>query len=1419
MDALKAATNDIAKMSVFSEFSVNLIIGTVFIIFVFMALYVLRRSFRKKDIVEVPNEAPVSPKPRFRKRDKMIFYGKKYLRKMKQLSQPKDEGYRRTMRKRQKVMFNFGKELLRFDDNEPERLLKHPPAAFLEADSAEVDINEPRLPPEVVYMLKSVRVFGHFEKPLFFELCKYIQTKFVPANALLFRPGQTDDSIYVVQSGKLCVSIIEKDGTEICMKEVPQGESIYSVLSILDILAGYPMAIPQICCRAVVDTHVLRLPGKAFQTVFEQHPDSLVRVVQIIMVRLQQVTFMALHNFLGLSYELIASNPGSHRRPSIYGITSNTMKGKRCEPAEDQAKTQNNVPMQDTGGVKDAVKTQPLTSESAVGIPKDKVDNAGEPRGILGKEGSKSIPIKKPLHRSVSFTEPEHEPKVEKQIGRCKSAATLESMAGTGHETENLSDIILALSDFDAALGRARVPTIPESPSRSAMFDLELSDNEASPTSLEGRFDFPCTSVSEDVSKQFLTMDPEEEDKMMKTAASEIAKSLDLPDSSILEGILSIASIPSGTVLMKQADADCSLYFVVTGSLEVTQKSLNGDQEYHLYTALPGEFVGVLSVITGEPSFFNVKATKQCHVVIISKANFYSVIRQKPRVVLNVAHSLTCHLSPFLRQIDYALDWMHVEAGRAVYRQGEQSNCIYIVLNGRLRSVVTLSNGKKELDREAGRGELVGVVEVLTQAPRATTVHAIRDTELAVLPDGLLNTIKRHFPQVVTRLIHLLGERLLGQYRRSYTRSETLLENHLPVDNQIFGGSNLGTVAIIPASEDVPLSNFSFELSLALHSIGPTLLLTSSLVHSRLGNSALDSMNEYRLSSWLGQQEDLHRIVLYQADTFMSAWTKRCIRQADIIVIVGVADNTPTVGELEMQLENIGVRSQKELILLHHEDATAGFRISHTVDWLNARGWICAHHHVRCPKKIFGRRPLSEKYAHDPSSYPTPERNSDFSRLARRLTGTSIGLILGGGGARGLSHVGVIKALEEAGIPIDMVGGTSMGSFVGAAYAESGDVTKMCQKVREWSMDMTSLFKKILDLTYPFTSMFSGSGFNASIRSTFGERQIEDMLLPYYCITTDITSSRMRVHTDGCLWRYVRASMSLSGYLPPLCDPKDGHLLLDGGYVNNLPADVMKTMGAQTIIAIDVGSEDPDDLTNYGDQLSGWWLLWNKWNPFAETVKIPDMAEIQSRLAYVSCVRQLAEVKESSYCEYIRPPIDRFKTLEFGRFDEIVDVGYHHGKTVFSGWIKGNRLPEILREHPSRSHMTHAYAATAQPPAKMTSSTTFTNLAEQISRIEPPHPHDWLPYSSSEGMLSNGSSIGHHMFSASEDDDEDEDVEAIVRMRPRTGSLSEHEDLLALKARARAQAVIRHQLQEAGYDSDDTHLRRRMTPLGVHSEP
>lgn len=91
------------------------------------------------------------------------------------------------------------------------------------------------------------------------------------------------------------------------------------------------------------------------------------------------------------------------------------------------------------------------------------------------------------------------------------------------------------------------------------------------------------------------------------------------------------------------------------------------------------------------------------------------------------------------------------------------SDCTYIVLSGRLRSVITHHDGKKELVGEYGRGDLVGIVETLTQNSRGTTVMAVRDTELAKLPEGLLNAIKLKFPMVVSRLINLLGHRILGK--------------------------------------------------------------------------------------------------------------------------------------------------------------------------------------------------------------------------------------------------------------------------------------------------------------------------------------------------------------------------------------------------------------------------------------------------------------------------------------------------------------------------------------------------------------------------------------------------------------------------------------------------------------------------------
>lgn len=713
----------------------------------------------------------------------------------------------------------------------------------------------------------------------------------------------------------------------------------------------------------------------------------------------------------------------------------------------------------------------------------------------------------------------------------------------------------------------------------------------------------------------------------------------------------------------------------------------------------PGGLSGYIGAIASYRSFTDVTAKTDVYVGFLPRASLERIAERYPIVLLTLAKRLTSVLPRLILHIDFALEWVQVNAGQVIHHQGDESDAIYIVLNGRLRSVLEKPDGKMRVLGEYGQGESVGELEVMTESTRPATLHAIRDTELAKFPRTLFNSLAQEHPGITIQISKLIAQRMRDLV------DDPLAEKGAEPANA--GGVktatstvNLRTVAILPVTAGVPVVEFGNRLLNALHQIGVTNGVTSlnqAAILNHLGRHAFSKMGKLKLSQYLADLEEKYGMVLYIADTNVNApWTQTCITQADCILLVGLAEGSPAIGEYERFLLGMKTTARKELVLLHVERyCPPGV----TRQWLKNRMWINGgHHHIQMAFRLttepahpqakrFGtvlkqrvqvlqaeiQKYTSRRVRQTPLYSAQTPYKGDFHRLARRLCGKSVGLVLGGGGARGIAHVGVIKALEEAGIPIDIVGGTSIGSFIGALYARDADVVPMYGRAKKFSGRMGSIWRFALDLTYPSASYTTGHEFNRGIFKTFGDTQIEDFWLEFYCNTTNISKSRPEYHSSGYVWRYVRASMTLAGLIPPLCD--EGSMLLDGGYIDNLTVAHMKGLGADVIFAVDVGSIDDNTPQVYGDSLSGFWALLNRWNPFSSSPNPPTLSEIQARLAYVSSIDNLERAKTTPGCLYMRPPIDRYATLDFGKFDEIYQVGYAYGKQFLERLKNEGSLP------------------------------------------------------------------------------------------------------------------------------------------------
>jgi predicted acylesterase/phospholipase RssA len=387
-----------------------------------------------------------------------------------------------------------------------------------------------------------------------------------------------------------------------------------------------------------------------------------------------------------------------------------------------------------------------------------------------------------------------------------------------------------------------------------------------------------------------------------------------------------------------------------------------------------------------------------------------------------------------------------------------------------------------------------------------------------------------------------------------------------------------------------------------------------------------------------------HSVVLYAADPNDSAWTRRCLRQADLILIVADAADAAAPEPFEQRATDGRPSATTELVLVHEDDLSH----SGTIEWLRQRS-VAGHHHVHA-----GRR-------------------ADVDRLARFVVGAAVGVAFSGGGARGFAHLGVLKALAEAAIPVDAIGGSSMGAIVAAQYAAGFDLDAMIElNGRSFAGSDLS------DLTIPTVALRRGRSTVRRLSRMFGDRQIEDLPLRYFCVSSDLTRASVRVHDRGPLWLWTRASCAIPGLVPPI--PFEGSLLVDGGLLNNLPADVMRQRCSGTVIGVNV-TPTVDLATDAppAAEMSGWPLLRQMIVPHTGVRPFPNIAQILSRTVFVSSVRDAEE--QARHCDlYLQPPIDGIGMGDFAAIDRIVDAGYRHAQARIAEWQTRSRQDSAAHE-------------------------------------------------------------------------------------------------------------------------------------------
>ena len=557
---------------------------------------------------------------------------------------------------------------------------------------------------------------------------------------------------------------------------------------------------------------------------------------------------------------------------------------------------------------------------------------------------------------------------------------------------------------------------------------------------------------------------------------------------------------------------------------------------------------------------------------------------------------------------------MALRRGDVLVRQGEPSDSLYFVVSGRFSVHV---DGAAGPIAEIGQGQPIGEVGFFAGLPRTATVIALRDASVVAFT-------RERFDQAGEALADLREAIIVALARR-------LSHNNQPVRSR----PAVRTIAILPAGGTTIPQDFVASLHREFGATGLTAFLHAGDVAARFPLRAAD---DGIVSDWLNSLEAAFEFVFYVADHEVTEWTRKCVRQADAVLLVAAAGATTALNAGEQFAFSVHAAPARRLVLLHPRRTAT---VSGTSAWLADRD-VHLHHHVSL------------------------QDADDVRRLQRFLAGRAVGFVAGGGGALGSAHIGVYQAFTEAGADFDLFGGTSVGAAMAAGLACG--MTPATVDVA--THDMFVRRRSFRRFTVPRYGLLDHTVFDRALQATYGHVAIEDLWKPFVAVSTNLSDQRLYVHRQGLVWQAIRASGSLPGALPPFFTSA-GEMLVDGGLMDNLPLGPIKAIktGPNVAVALSVRERTVYDV-DYAQIPGSRQLLAATLNPFSRR-RLPRVPGIMQVIG-LSMLISRADLRADDADVVIRPEIP--KGVRFMNWDRHTEV-YRRAHADVAAWL-GTRVAE-----------------------------------------------------------------------------------------------------------------------------------------------